>query len=69
MYKRQDGEGAARAMVFAMDEAEITPDKVDYINAHGTSERPRLSVFRSNDHMYAQIIDEMCIRDRYERNG
>ena len=33
----EDGEGAARAMVFAMDEAEITPDKVDYINAHGTS--------------------------------
>ena len=28
---------AARAMVFAMDEAGITPDKVDYINAHGTS--------------------------------
>ena len=23
-----------------------------------TSERPRLSVFRSNDHMYAQIIDD-----------
>ena len=33
----EDGEGAARAMVFAMDEAGITPDKVDYINAHGTS--------------------------------
>ena len=33
----EDGEGAARAMVLAMDEAEITPDKVDYINAHGTS--------------------------------
>ena len=26
---------------------------------NGTSERPRLSVFRSNDHMYAQIIDEI----------
>ncbi len=25
---------------------------------NGTSERPRLSVFRSNDHMYAQIIDD-----------
>lgn len=25
----------------------------------GTSERPRLSVFRSNKHMYAQIIDDM----------
>lgn len=24
----------------------------------GTSERPRLSVFRSNNHMYAQIIDD-----------
>ena len=24
----------------------------------GTSQRPRLSVFRSNNHMYAQIIDD-----------
>ena len=24
----------------------------------GTAERPRLAVFRSNNHMYAQIIDE-----------
>ena len=26
----------------------------------GTEERPRLSVFRSNKHMYAQIIDDMA---------
>ena len=32
-----DGEGAARAMKWAIEEAGITPDKVDYINAHGTS--------------------------------
>jgi large subunit ribosomal protein L18 len=25
---------------------------------HGTSERPRLSVFRSDKHIYAQIIDD-----------
>jgi large subunit ribosomal protein L18 len=25
---------------------------------HGTEERPRLSVFRSNKHIYAQIIDD-----------
>ena len=25
---------------------------------NGTAEQPRLSVFRSNDHMYAQIIDD-----------
>ena len=32
-----DGEGAARAMKWAVEDAGITPDKVDYINAHGTS--------------------------------
>ena len=31
-----DGEGAARAMQLAMEEAGITPDQVSYINAHGT---------------------------------
>ena len=28
----------------------------------GTAERPRLSVFRSNNHMYAQIIDDTAGR-------
>ena len=27
-------------------------------NISGTAERPRLAVFRSNNHMYAQIIDD-----------
>ena len=26
----------------------------------GTAERPRLAVFRSNNHMYAQIIDDIA---------
>ncbi|HIV16799.1 MAG TPA: 50S ribosomal protein L18, partial [Candidatus Alectryocaccobium stercorigallinarum] len=26
----------------------------------GTAERPRLAVFRSNEHMYAQIIDDVA---------
>ncbi len=26
----------------------------------GTAERPRLAVFRSNNHMYAQIIDDLA---------
>ncbi|MEM8600223.1 MAG: 50S ribosomal protein L18 [Bacteroidota bacterium] len=28
----------------------------------GTAERPRLSVFRSNKHMYAQLIDDLAGR-------
>ncbi len=32
-----DGEGGARAMKLAMEEAGITPKQVSYINAHGTS--------------------------------
>lgn len=32
-----EGDGAAHAMMFAMQEAGIDADKVDYINAHGTS--------------------------------
>jgi len=31
-----DGDGAARAMQIAMDDAHVTCDEVDYINAHGT---------------------------------
>lgn len=33
----EDGSGAAKAMEYAMQEAEIKPDEVQYINAHGTS--------------------------------
>ncbi len=33
----EDGEGAARAMRWALEDAGIGPDEVSYINAHGTS--------------------------------
>ena len=32
-----DGEGAARAMVRAIKDADLNPEDIDYINAHGTS--------------------------------
>jgi len=33
----EDGDGARRVMRAAIDQAGVTPNKVDYINAHGTS--------------------------------
>ena len=33
----EDGNGAARAMTLAMKDAGLGPERVDYINAHGTS--------------------------------
>lgn len=32
-----EGEGATRVMQLALDDADITPDQIDYINVHGTS--------------------------------
>lgn len=33
----EDGEGSTRAILMAIKDAGITPDEIDYINAHGTS--------------------------------
>ena len=33
----EDGEGAAHAMKFALDDAGVAPEEITYINAHGTS--------------------------------
>jgi 3-oxoacyl-[acyl-carrier-protein] synthase II len=33
----EDGVGAAQAMALALDRASVSPEEVDYINAHGTS--------------------------------
>ena len=47
-------------MVSKKTRSEVRVKKHKRIRNHisGTSERPRLSVFRSNNHMYAQIIDD-----------
>jgi large subunit ribosomal protein L18 len=47
-------------MVSKKSRSEIRVKKHDRLRNRfsGTTERPRLAVFRSNDHMYAQIIDD-----------
>jgi len=39
-------------------EKRIRRHKKIRINMHGTKERPRLFVFRSNQHIYAQLVDD-----------
>ena len=39
-------------------EKRIRRHKKIRLNMHGTKERPRLFVFRSNQHIYAQLIDD-----------
>ena len=36
----EDGSGAVRAMRKTLEDAQVSPDEVDYINAHGTSTPP-----------------------------
>src|SRR5699024_4556262 len=50
------GEGAARAMSQAIKEANITPDEIGYINAHGTATP-------SNDSSEAHAINQVFGKD------
>ena len=49
-------------MVSKESRSEIREKKHYRLRAHlaGTAERPRLAVFRSNNHMYVQVIDDTC---------
>ena len=58
----QDGSGAARAIRWALEDADVRPDEIDYINAHGTS-TPKNDVTETlaikavfGDHAYAVPI-------------
>ena len=47
-------------MINKVSRADVRTKKHRRMRHHivGTAERPRLAVFRSNNHMYAQIIDD-----------
>ena len=49
-------------MVNKVSRAQVRQKKHRRMRNHisGTAERPRLAVFRSNQHMYAQVIDDVA---------
>lgn len=57
----EDGDGAARAMLLAIEEAGISPNEVDYINAHGTSTH-------HNDLFETRAIKKAFGKDAYNIN-
>lgn len=52
-----EGEGAGRAMKLALADAGITPDQVDYINAHGTST------------YYNDLYETLAIKDVFQEHA
>lgn len=58
----EGGEGGARCMRMAVDDAGLSPDQIDYINAHGTSTEPNdkneTSAIRTvfGDHAYKLAV-------------
>ena len=49
-------------MINKVSRAQVRQKKHSRMRNHiaGTAERPRLAVFRSNEHMYAQLIDDVA---------
>ncbi len=57
----EDGSGAAMSMSNAIQDAGIAPSAVDYINAHGTSTRPRLAESRAVERVLGEASREVAV--------
>jgi len=55
----EDGLGAQKAMLWALEDASLAPDEIDYINAHGTSTR-------LNDKIETQAIKQVFGQRAYQ---
>jgi len=50
--------GARQKKPSSSVEARVRRHKAVRAKVHGSADRPRLSVYRSNNHIYAQVIDD-----------
>ena len=67
---REDGIPAAACMKLAMDDAGITPDKIDYINAHGTSTKLNDKTETKAIRMaFGEYADKLCVSSTKSMTG
>ncbi|WP_407643468.1 beta-ketoacyl-ACP synthase II [Cohnella endophytica] len=67
---RLDGSDWARAMFLALDDAELTPDRIQYINAHGTSTLLNdLTETRAIKEVYGPHAYDVCISSTKSMTG
>ncbi len=64
-----DGNGAKRAMLAALKSANIKPEDVDYINAHGTSTMGDMLEFNAVKEVFAPALDKICMSSTKSATG
>ena len=64
-----DGNGAKRAMRAALKSANIKPEDVDYINAHGTSTMGDMLEFNAVKEVFAPALDKICMSSTKSATG
>jgi 3-oxoacyl-[acyl-carrier-protein] synthase II len=66
----EDGRGASRAMQMALKDAGISPDQVDYINAHGTSTQlGDLAETRAVKHVFGPAAKKVAVSSTKSQLG
>ena len=64
-----DGNGAKRAMIAALNSANIKPEEVDYINAHGTSTMGDMLEFNAVKEVFAPALGKISMSSTKSATG
>lgn len=65
-----DGNGLVKSMEFAIQDAGVTPDKISYVNAHGTSTPPNDSTeTKAIRTLFGDHADKLCVSSTKSMTG